>query len=386
MRIVVVGCGGVGGILAARLTKAGHDVTPVTANPEISTALSNHGYRVRELDGTEWSVPTARPPAHAFERRMHGSPFDLCILATKATTCSAAAESARPHLRATSPVLCCQNGLPEAIVAPIVGRERVLGCVVSFGATMEEPGLYVVTARGGLRLGRPFAESPDPAAWLGVLGAAAPTMVVPDLAAVRWSKLALNCASSTLGLIGGVKLGSLLRRRFVRRLVLEIWTEVAAVAAATGHGMEPIGGTFDIGRMALTPRERARPLLSPSLAIKHAFLIGVGFKYRSMRSSMLVALERGRAPEIDALNGEIVRRGAAAGVPTPVNERLVATVHCIVAGAERPSMRLLREVSEGVSATPRASIGPRSLPRPPETPDLDRTERAGARTQSLQSE
>jgi 2-dehydropantoate 2-reductase len=81
-----------------------------------------------------------------------------------------------------------------------------------------------------------------------------------------------------------------------------------------------------------------------------------------MRSSMLVALERGRAPEIDFLNGEIVRRGASLGVPTPMNERLVASVKRISAGDARPSMRLLRELFED-SRTVRPTRAVRRSPR-----------------------
>ena len=365
MNIVVVGCGAVGGIMAARLTRAGNDVTPVTGNAAISSALAARGYRVRELDGSEWTVPATRPPVDSLATHMPGAPFDLCIMATKGTTLAAAARAVRPHMTASAPLVCCQNGLPEEIAAAMVGRERVLGCVVLFGATMEAPGTYTLTARGGLQLGRPFAESPEPAAWLGLLGAIAPVVAVTDLAAVRWSKLALNCASSTLGLIGGVRLGALLRRAFVRRLVLEIWTEVAAVAAASGCRMMPIGGTFDIDRMTVSSRDRLRSFPSPGLMVKHAILLGVGFKYRSMRSSMLVALERGRAPEIDFLNGEIVRRGARLGIPTPVNERLVASVEKIFAGEERPSLHLLRKVFDDAS---RAVQSPRAERRPPHDP------------------
>src|SRR5690606_26407617 len=74
--------------------------------------------------------------------------------------------------------------------------------------------------------------------------------------------------------------------------------------------------------------------------------------------SMLVALERGRAPEIEFLNGEIVRRGARFGIPTPVNARLVATVNRIFAGEEPPSLRLLRDVYECGSASSDAASLP----------------------------
>src|SRR5947208_14982301 len=62
MRIGVIGCGGIGGVLAATLTRAGADVTPIVGNPKIAAALAAGGYRVRELDGSEWSVPCKRAP------------------------------------------------------------------------------------------------------------------------------------------------------------------------------------------------------------------------------------------------------------------------------------------------------------------------------------
>ena len=61
---------------------------------------------------------------------------------------------------------------------------------------------------------------------------------------------------------------------------------------------------------------------------------------------MLYALERGRTPEIDFLNGELVRRGAALGVATPVNAALVETVRAIARGELRPSLPTLRAVAE----------------------------------------
>jgi 2-dehydropantoate 2-reductase len=102
--------------------------------------------------------------------------------------------------------------------------------------------------------------------------------------------------------------------------------------------------------MALSDKERRAPLGSPALAWKHSILVGVGMKYRRMRSSMLYAIERGRLPEIDFLNGEIVRRGARHGIATPVNTRLVAAVHDVAAGRARSSLDHLRAIFDEVSS------------------------------------
>jgi 2-dehydropantoate 2-reductase len=176
--------------------------------------------------------------------------------------------------------------------------------------------------------------------------------LVDDLSGVRWSKLAINCVTTTLGAVGGVALGRLLAHRSVRRLALEVFAEVAAVAAASGVRVEPVGGTLAIDKIAISESERSLTFGSPSLAYKHSVLLAVGFKYRRMRSSMLYALERGRPPEIDFLNGEIVRRGAALGVPTPVNRALVEAVRAIEARRRPSSIEALREVHQRVIGRP----------------------------------
>src|SRR5438046_3172459 len=272
---VVVGCGGVGGVIAERLTKAGHDVTAVTGNAGIADAISAHGYRVTEFDGEAWSVPASSPPR--VELGPADGPFDVCIMATKSTTLATALRSVQPRLTASAPVLVCQNGLPENLAAEVVGEARVLGCIVVWGASMSEPGAYLRTSRGSFKLGQPFASSPEPTRVAHLLEAVAPVEIEADLLAVRWSKLAINCATSTLGAIGGEKLGPLLRRRFVRRLVLELWTEIVEVARAAGVKPASVAGV-SLTRMALTPAERQLALGSPVLAGKHALLMAVGVK------------------------------------------------------------------------------------------------------------
>jgi 2-dehydropantoate 2-reductase len=107
---------------------------------------------------------------------------------------------------------------------------------------------------------------------------------------------------------------------------------------------------MDIEKIAITDGERRQRIGSPSLAWKHSLLFAVGMKYRRMRSSMLYAIERGRAPEIDFLNGELCARGRALGVQTPVNQALVDTVQSIVAGRAQPSLENLRAIHERLSA------------------------------------
>ena len=164
-----------------------------------------------------------------------------------------------------------------------------------------------------------------------------------NLRGARWSKLAINCAISTLGTVGGDRVGPLLAHRFVRRLAMEIFTEVAAVARAEGVRLEKVASTVELDWLTLSESQR-RSRGSLALLARHALLLAIGARYRRLRSSMLAALERGREPPVDFLNGEVVRRGAAHGLAVPVNTHLLEAVHAMARKERSPGLEALRDV------------------------------------------
>lgn len=338
-RILVVGCGGIGGNLAAGLGRHAPGVVTrlvaLSTNPEIAAAVNAHGYRLDDR-GAARVVPGA-----VVESLPSGDTFDVVLLATQPPQVEEAARAVVDHLAPDGVMVVLQNGLCEDRIARIAGPERVVGAVVGWGASMPAPGQYVRTSAGGFILGRPpgAAREPDPAlARLAeLLAIVGPVKLTPNLAGARWGKLAINCAISTLGTIGGERLGVLLGHRYARTLGLRIITEVVAVARAEGVALERIGG-IDPAWLALTEAEQGG---SPLLVLRHALLYGVGLRYRNLRSSMLAAIERGRPPAVDFLNGEIVARGARHGIPTPVNAAAAALVHAIARGEERPALATL---------------------------------------------
>jgi 2-dehydropantoate 2-reductase len=329
-RILVMGAGGLGGIVAATLTEVGAAVTAVSTNPAIRAAVDTAGYRVID-DGEERTVRGWIAPAP------EGS-YDLCILATQPPSVEEAALTALRHLADDGQVVVLQNGLCEERVAAIVGAERVIGAIVAWGASMPEPGRYERTAHGGFSLGRLSGQLDADVRRVGeLLEAVGPVTLTENLRGARWSKLALNCAVSALGTIGGDRLGALVRVRRYRRLALEIMTEAVAVAKAERVQLEKVAGTLDLDWIALSEADKARTA-SVGLTAKHALLLAVGLRYRRLRSSMLAAVERKRTPAIDFLNGEVVTRGARHGIATPHNARIVQTVWAIARGTQ-PSSR-----------------------------------------------
>lgn len=339
-RVLVVGAGGIGGIIAAHLAEAEVDVTAASTNPAIRDAILAGKACVVE-DGDERPA-TFRvvPQAPADER------FDVIVLATQPPQIEDAARAVAPVLADGGVCVVTPNGLCEARVARIVGAERVVGAIVAWGASMPSPGRYERTAAGGFTVGRPGGPADEVCRQVAALvESVGPTATTDNLLGARYSKLALNCAISSLGTIAGERLGPLVRVRRYRRLALEIMTEVVMVARAERVRLEKVAGTLDLEWIALTDGERTSAG-SPALAAKHALLLAVGLRYRKMRSSMLAAIERGRTPAVDFLNGEVVERGALHGVATPRNARVVELVHAIAAGRERSSRALLDRLYE----------------------------------------
>ncbi len=376
-RILLMGCGGIGGIIAATLLEHGEELTIVTHNPSIAAAINERGLVVKDPDrqrGIPGRATVTVPDA--------SGPFDFVFLATQPPQVEAAVRSAAGVLTANGALVCFQNGLCERRVAATIGAEHTLGAIVAWGGSMLAPGTYERTSAGGFVIGRlgPAAgvcsAGPLPAGSLHaaksnrllegssdpqldtlrrMLSAIGPVDITGNLRGARWSKLAINCAISSLGTVGGDRLGALLKYRFVRRLGLEVMTEAVAVARARGVQLEKVSGTIDLDWVALTDTERTASG-SPTLMAKHALLLAVGAKFRRLRSSMLVAIERGREPAVDFLNGEVVWRGQELGVPTPLNARIVEVIRAIARGALQPGVPLLRQLyvesRDDVSAPP----------------------------------
>jgi 2-dehydropantoate 2-reductase len=341
-RVLVVGAGAIGGVVAGTLSDRGERVSVLTTNPGIRAALAERGFR---LSG---KTRVSRAPAGELFGELPGgvAPFDYVLLATHPPQVEEAARDAARVLAPDGLMVCFQNGLCETRVAKVVGPERVAGAVVAWGASMIEPGVYERTSGGGFSIGRLQGPPDAQLERLGrMLEAIGPVRITASLLGARWSKLAINSAISTLGTIGGDRLGVLIRYGFARRLALEIMSETTWVARAQQVPLEKLAGTVDLEWLALTDAER-RASGTPGLIAKHAVLLAAGFRYRRLRSSMLAAIERGRPPAVDFLNGEVVLHGDRAGVSVPINRAAQAAVWQIARGERRSSLGTLRAFYE----------------------------------------
>lgn len=341
---MLVGAGGIGGVVGSLVSGGEAELDVLTTNTLIGGALRERGFRLRGDDagrgGKPDSVLSIAPESHD---------YDWALLAVQPPQVEQAARTALPALAPHGQLVCFQNGLCEERLARFVGAERVVGGVVAWGASMIEPGVYERTSAGGFSLGvLPGGDASRLAELARVLEVVGPVTLTQNLIGVRWSKLAINCAVSTLGTLAGERLGAILRLRFVRRLALEIVSEVVQVARAEGVQLEKVAGTVDLTWLSLSAEERLKA--SMSLATKHTLMLAVGARYRRMRSSMLAALERGREPAVDFLNGEVVERAARHGLSVPVNARARELVWAVAKGERRSRRKLLHELWETTRA------------------------------------
>jgi len=313
MRIGVIGLGAIGGLVAARLSERWdwtHDRLWLAAGRR-AEILRERGL---SIDGSS----PLRP--RIFETLPSGS-YDFILLCTRTSDTESALAPALPFLAADGAVVCLQNGLPEARAMRLAGKERVLGAVIGWSATVRAPGEYAVTGGGKFILGGPGKRRREAAR---ILGCVFPVRETDNLEGARFSKLAINCAMSTLGAVSGLSLGEWTSRKDARELALRIVREVVEEGALRGVRFEAVSG--------LRPDWLVRaPRWVADAAIELSAL-----RRPEQRTGMIELLERGRHAGIEDLNGLI---------PRPLNQRLVAMVRQIERGERRIGPHNLEELS-----------------------------------------
>jgi 2-dehydropantoate 2-reductase len=300
MRVAVLGPGGVGGLAAGALARAGASVS-VVARESTVRMLDEQGLRVSSVSLGEFTV-------HPHAMASLTEPVDVLIVATKATGLADALErvTAAPGL-----VLPLLNGLDHVAVL----RERFAPATVVAGTIRVEADRpaagVVVHSSPFLRIDMASryldAAAPMQRLALTLTEAGIPARVHEPVSAkaeaqVMWSKLvrlnALACTTSAFDeLLGEIRLTAALRAELVGAI-----EEGCAVARAEGAAIEP-----DDALRELTDA--------------HA----------TLGSSMQRDIAAGRPPELDAIPGAVLRAGARHGIACPTIERLVTAISARVA-------------------------------------------------------
>jgi 2-dehydropantoate 2-reductase len=330
-RILIVGIGALGGLIAARLTAAGLPVWLATRNAESAARLEASGLHVTGVGGAVSVAVTDVATVDAYSRR---DPFDLVVLATKAHDAIATAPRLEELLRAGGMLLPIQNGGVSQILADRLGDGRVLGGLSNLGATLTAPGVVEQRNAGHLLVGELGGRDGERAERVGRwLGRGVAVRTTANLGGAIWAKLLLNCSVTTIGAIAGRTMREYLRAPEGRDLFDRAYDEALAVALASGARPE---------RMIVEPVPPGWNGRCGTGAAHEAWLEQILSAYGDVKPSMLQDFDRGRTTEIDFINGYVVSLGLTLGIPTPANAAIVDTVHAITRGQLVPDQTLLR--------------------------------------------
>jgi 2-dehydropantoate 2-reductase len=243
---------------------------------------------------------------------------DVILLAVKSQDVPQASRDILMRDKAAT-VVTMQNGVrSDQETAEVLGRDRVVGCVLYLSTTYLEPGLVIQESwEGFLQVGAPFPEAAERVGQVqGMLAKAIPTVVAADIAAARWTKLITNLPNVIMT-VTGLPVGQALRHPGLARLAVRTMREGVRTAEAAGKRLDDSSRARRFRLMATLPRPLVYILLARRLA-------GQFPPDSSFGGSTQQSLLRGSSSELDYLNGEIVKAGQEARRPTPVNSALMA--------------------------------------------------------------
>ena len=321
MRIAVIGVGSIGGLLAAKLARAGEEVSVVARGAHLA-AIRENGLRLIEADG-EFVV---RPAAS--DRAADLGPQDCVVIGVKAHQVADIAGDIPALLGPQTTILTAQNGVPwwyfhksggpyegrglasvdpDGRIAATLPIERILGSVVYPAAEIAAPGVIRHIENNRFTLGELDGTTTPRVIALSEAfqraGFKAP--VASDIRTEIWLKLWGNATLNPVSALTRATLADILAFAPTRALIAAMMAEVKAVGEA--HGI--------------------RFRISIDKRIAGAEAIG------AHKTSMLQDVEAGRAPEIEALVGSVIEMGRIAGHECPRLEAAYAMVKLL---ARRP--------------------------------------------------
>jgi 2-dehydropantoate 2-reductase len=289
MRLLVVGAGSTGGYFGGRLAQAGRDVT-FLVRPARAAQLRENGLRITSPHGDA----TLRP-----EAVMAGAitqPFDAVLLTVKGFHLDATLEDIAPAVGPETMILPVLNGMRHMdVIARRFTPHNLLGCVLKVSTVLEDDGRIVQLL--------PFQElaygerdgsvtSRIKAVDAFMQGADIGARLSGEIGREMWEKWIMLASLGAVTCLMRGTVGEIEACPGGAAFALQVLDEVVAIVRAVGE--PPSEAFLEAARQQLTAR-------------------GSGFA-----SSMSRDLQRGRPVEVEQIIGDLMDRGAKAGVAAPL--------------------------------------------------------------------
>lgn len=291
MRFLVLGAGGVGAFIGAKLHQEGEEVWFIGRGDHFRM-MKQQGLRV--ISGGE---DIAVDPRTIADNPATAGPVDVILFCVKTYDTDRAASLLGPALAEHTAILTFQNGVESAdIIARSTPRAAILPGVAYVSSRIVEPG--VVQETGGVH--RLFFGSGNEAMTgrgkeieevfrRAHLNAA----FITDIQRELWKKLIFITSMGTFTAVSRLSYGEILSVDVSRQIVFEAMREAERVAVAEGVAVEPF-------------------VESEMLAALRRFDPGT-------YSSMYHDLINSKPLEVEALNGAILRYAKKHRVPAPLH-------------------------------------------------------------------
>ena len=306
MKICVYGAGAIGGLMAAWLARAGHDVSVVARGAALD-AIRRDGLRVRSKGATEsFRIRAESDPAKLGAQ-------DYILVTVKAQSLGAVAKGIAPLLGKDTSVVTAMNGVPwwfrsmrlesldpDGALSRAIPAERIVGCVIHLAASTPEPGVVSHNMGTKLIVGEPGGRNTARTRRIAeaLMGAGFEVVVSDSIEKDFWVKLLGNVSFNPVSALTVSTADRLIENREVKAYMVEIMREVLAIGRAVGVDAD------------IDPEER----------IDMARALG------RFKTSMLQDLEAGKALEIDGLLAGTLEIARKAGVRAPFTESLFGLI------------------------------------------------------------
>ena len=314
-RVAVVGAGAVGGYFGGMLARAGAHVTLI-GRPGHVDVWKRDGLVVDSVHFQE------RISVEASTDIAASGDAELVLFSVKSPDTEETARRLARHVSSEALVVSLQNGVDNVERIRAAAALDPIAAVVYVASSMPAPGRVKHAGRGDLVIGEfPGRLGPPRDAAIARVSnwfetASVPCRVSPHIDADLWTKLIVNAGLNAISAVVQIPYGDIVATPESRETVRRLVNECVAVARADGVALSDV----DFAEMVIR------------------FAEDNGHVY----SSTARDLARGTRTEIDALNGFVVRRGASRGVPTPVNQSLVALVKLREAQFEQTTSQTAR--------------------------------------------
>ena len=327
MKVAIYGAGSLGTVLGAYLEKGGLSADLISRNSAHIAALKKNGAHI--TGNADFCIPVS-----AFLPSEMACDYDVIILMTKSIGQKETVEFLSGKLKPDGIICTCQNGLPEAGIAGIIGEERTYGCIIGWGASYIAPGIAELTSGEEtftFTIGR-FPSGSDESLYLlkSIFSLMGQVDISDDFQGARWSKLLINASFSAVSAITGLTFGGVSSSFRARHIVQLIMKECVDTTHKKGISFAPMQGkNIEILADYKSPAKKFFCYAIIPIAMR---------RHRKLRSSMLQDIEKGKTTEIDAIDGALLREAESAGIPVPVTEKAIEIVHRIERGELKPAV------------------------------------------------